>query len=197
MDMTPRQDPCQESSSVRRIGCGLCLQPAQIKDSGYEANSIAFPILRRGKKKSTLLDSPMFRGCMLRNEPPGDAIPIARQSDAAWARCAGKAVAKKIGSGTERNDTRENETTGTARSSSPPRGHWKCAASPCSRTSRNAQTRRSEWAPPTHKTANRSRGIATGATASPQPRSRAGCVFGSAEDCRYDRLDKSISFTPG
>jgi hypothetical protein len=75
------------------------------KDSGYEANSIAFSILRRGQKKSTLLDSRWFRDSKLRNGRPGDAIPISDRLDAAGARCADTSEWKKIDSGTERNDT--------------------------------------------------------------------------------------------
>src|ERR1019366_4655195 len=87
--------------------------------------------------------------------------------------------------------------SGTARPSGPPRARWKCAASPCCRTSRNGHKEHSGWEPPTHKIANRSRGSARAEEVLPRPGSRVHCAFGSAEDCRYDKLDKSNSFTPG
>lgn len=161
-----------------------------------------FPSYGEAKTNSTLvdscrLDSHFNRGSKFRNGPPGDAIPISGRWDAAGAQCAGISEGKKIDCGTERNDRWESGATGTARPSCPPRVRWKCAASPCCRTSRNARKRRSGWEPPTHKIANRSRGSARDATVSPRPRSPASCAFGNAEDCRYDKRDKSISFTPG
>jgi hypothetical protein len=53
------------------------------------------------------------------------------------------------------------------------------------------------WEQPTHKSAYRNRGSATAEEVLTRPGSRVRCAFGSAEDCRYDKLDKSNSFTPG
>lgn len=133
----------------------------------------------------------------LRSEPPDGAIPISGRSDVASARCAGTCVGKRTGSCTERSDRWENGAGGTARPSCPPHARSKYAANPCCRTFRSARRPRSEWEPPRHKIANRSRGIARDAAASLLPGSPTRCAFGSGEDCRYDRRDISIWFTPG
>jgi hypothetical protein len=146
---------------------------------------------------STVQGCGWFRGSKLRYGPRGDAIPISRRWDAAGARYAGTFEGKRIGCGTVRNDRWESGAAGTARPLNPPRVRWKYAASPYCRTSRNARSQRSGWGPPRHKIASRSLGSATAARASLRPRSLAGCAFGSDEDCRYDKQDKSNSFTPG
>lgn len=133
----------------------------------------------------------------LRNEPRDAAFPISGRSDAAGARYGGKFGQKKSDSGTARSGTWETGASGTARPWCPLRAHLRCAASPCCRTCRNARSRRSLWAPPRHKSANRSRGTARAAGALPRPGSPAHCACGSGEDCRCGTLDKSISFSPG
>jgi hypothetical protein len=169
--MAPRQDPCQESSSVGTTGCGPCCEAAAMKDSGYKANSIAYGNTTTGAKRESTLSAPRrveeqrIRGSPVRNAPPDVATPIFGRSDAAGARCGGKREWKKSGCGTARSGKWESAADETTRPWSPLRARWKCAAGPCSRTSRNGRNTRSVWELPRHKTADRIRGTARAATA--------------------------------
>jgi len=120
-------------------------------------------ILRRGKKKSTLLDPSLFHFRTLRNGQDG-AIRIFRRRDAAGPQCGGKSERKKIDFGTERIDKWGSGASETAKPSRPTRVRSRCAANPCCRTIRNAHSRYIRRERPRRKTASHTHGNAKDAT---------------------------------
>jgi len=144
--MTPRQDPCQESSSVRPSRTAVIRRtPSPLPSYGHFIKSQS--IRRRGCSPGKANVKP-------------DGIPFLLSQVAARARCAGTFELRKNGSGTVRNGMWENEAIEITRQMRRFRVRWICAANPCCRTFRSARRERNGWEPPRHKNANRNSGSA-------------------------------------
>jgi hypothetical protein len=191
-DMTPRQSPRQESSSVRLEKRGLARSP-QCQDSSYRANSIAFVHDTDRPAEVNLRALQLSKAGILKLAISGRRA-LCRLSirwDIAPEQCGGRSEEKKNDCGRAHIGTPGSPVCGRTKRMFPFHARLRSFAGPCFRTVRSGRSPRSGPAQPRHKSAAHRFGSATGAV----ERHPGGNLLHSSVvnggGCHYDRLGKA------